>query len=165
MKIEQTKDSLILTEIPTLWRIVGIFLFAVAIAVFLFAYFGSIYYGEGMIFLTVILAIVSVSIGIVICFFGYTVISLPDRRIEINREKGKIFLNEKSFFKDSSEEFLIADVYKLEMITSELENSTLYSPMILFRGGGSIELPSDNQADKTKQTENLEKVREFLMIE
>lgn len=161
MKPIQNENSLIFANVPTFWRRIGIIFLVFALASFLFAYFGAIYFG-GEITSIIAYAVISVVVGIVFSFCGLMLVFAPDKKLEINTATGKIILTKK-LFRTSLQELSIGDVEKVEFIKHDLENSSIYLPQIILRGGQIVEIPSGNTGDEKKQMEIFERVRSLLL--
>ena len=161
MKPLQTENPLIFTDTPIFWRRIGAGFLFFALASFLFAYFGAIYFGAGDVNSIIVYAVVSIIFGLTFSFCGVMLIAAPDRKLEINLATGKIILTEK-LFRTTTREFKIGDVEKIELVKRDLEDSSYYLPQIFFRDGRIIEIPSENLSDEKRQMEIFEQVKNLL---
>lgn len=161
MKPIQTENILILTETLSFWRRIGVFLLIAAAASFIFAYFGAIYFGGDNFVSTITYAVIAFFFGIGLLVPAVTLVTSPDRKLEINHATGKMRLTEK-LFRTVCEEFSFADVARIEMNQIGGENDSAYLPQIVFQNGKTLTLPSDNAGDEAKQTELLEQVKNLL---
>ena len=161
MNAFQTTNIFTEDKVTAVRRKIGAVLFVLAIASFLFAYFGAPYFADGDFTSKVVYVSLSIFLGLVFSTLGSVMILIPNRNLEINPATRKIIL-EKKLVRTTFEEFSFADVERVELINHELEDNTLYLPQIILRGGKIINVPSDYQGSEKYQTEIFERVRILL---
>lgn len=161
MKPFQNENSVVFTNVPTFQRGIGALFLVLALASFLFAYFGANYFGAGSFSSIVIYAVISIVVGLIFSGCGTLLVSMPDKKLEVSRTTGKIILTEK-LFRTTTEEFLTSDVEKVEVVTRNLENGEIYLSQITLRDGRIVEIPSDGIGDEKRQTEICEQVGNLL---
>jgi hypothetical protein len=157
----QTENIFTEDKKSAVFRRIGAVLFVLAIAAFFFAYFGASYFADDNFTSKIVYVSLSIFVGCVFSAIGSIMILTPNRKLEINPETRKILLTEKLFTR-SFEEFSFADVERIELISRELEDNTLYLPQIILRGGPIIEIPSDHQGSEKYQTEIFERAKTLL---
>lgn len=104
-------------------------------------------------------------VGIAVIFAGYLFFKTTPKKLVLDASARKIFYEEKLSSHTETKKFDFAEVYKLEVEETDLENADIYTSYIVIRGGLRLEIPTRKVHDKAAQEEICRQIREFVGLE